>query len=199
MLVAGIRGKYESFGVVAYYEAHGSCYRNPHEAAVRQLTIEVLRKHELDASSVLDLACGSGEVTCALTEALPEPGMARIDGVDPYTGEAYLERTGAAALPFTFEQIALGALEGRRYSLIVCSFALHLVERSWLPLLLHTLSGLATAATRMLIITPHKRPELRPEWGWILMEELMIDRVRARLYRPQPAQSKNKGETSFEV
>lgn len=195
MLVAGIRNKYESLGVVGYYETYGDRYRNPHEATVRQLTFQMLRQHELDSSSVLDLACGSGEVTCALAEA----GVTRIDGVDPYTGEAYRERTGTAAMPLTFEQVALGALAGREYSLIVCSFALHLVERSWLPLLLHTLSGLATTGARMLVITPHKRPEIRPEWGWILREELMIDRVRARLYQPQPAQTKNNGDISFEI
>ncbi len=100
--------------------------------------------------------------------------------MDPYTGEAYHQRTGQTAEALSFEDIVvLGATEPRRYSCIVCSFAMHLVDESYLYPLLQALSNWSAA---LLILTPHKRPHLKPEWGWRLVREQYTDRVRARLY-----------------
>jgi hypothetical protein len=170
-----IRHQYEEYGVKDYYTRFGSEYRNPHEPIVREVLRAACERWHLDLTRVLDLACGSGEVTLALREL----GCARIDGVDPHTGEAYLVRTGQRAETFSFEQIAGGALGGRSYSLIVCSFGLHLIEVSWLPSLL---ARLGSISNRLLVITPHKRPAIKSEWGWTLEDELVIERVRARLY-----------------
>jgi len=103
----------------------------------------------------------------------------RISAIDPYTHVAYTKRTGAPCEALTFEQIAAGALRGRVYSLIACSFAMHLVESSRLASLCYALSQLSQS---LLILTPHKRPTLRPEWGWTLKHEILHERVRARLY-----------------
>jgi 2-polyprenyl-3-methyl-5-hydroxy-6-metoxy-1,4-benzoquinol methylase len=169
-----IRPQYERLGVEGFYRTHGSSYRNPHEFAVHRL-LEVIRKTtELDLANVLDLACGSGEVTLKLLEF-----GARVHGIDPFTGAAYVERTGQIAEPLTFEDIALGALEGREYSLIVCSFALHLVEPSRLPMLCYQL---ARVSPKLIVLTPHKRPAIQERWGWKLETEFLEDRVRARVY-----------------
>jgi SAM-dependent methyltransferase len=171
-----IRKEYERHGVKDFYEEHGGDYRNPHEAAIRVALHEGLSRWQVDLSRVLDLACGSGEVTLVLQGL----GCTSIDGIDPYTGEAYRARTGRMAETFTFEQIAEGALEGRRYSLIVCSYALHLLPISRLPVLVYQLSRIAPT---LIILTPHKRPQLREAWGWRIADEIMVERVRARLYR----------------
>lgn len=170
-----IRLQYERFGVEDYYSGFGSKYRNPHEKIIREVLREAITRWQPDLSSVLDLACGSGEVTMLLREL----GYHRIDAIDPYTGEAYLARAGNMAAPLSFEDIASGALTGRHYGLVVCSFAMHLIDESWLPSLLTQL-GLITDC--LMIITPHKRPEIRDDWGWRLKDELIIERVRARLY-----------------
>ncbi|MBC8162537.1 MAG: class I SAM-dependent methyltransferase [Roseiflexaceae bacterium] len=170
-----IRAAYQQQGVAGFYAAEGDSYRNPHEPAIRRLLRQITADWSLDLGRVLDLACGSGEATLALREL----GAGKIDGIDPYTFRAYAARTGQQAEALTFEQIAAGALDGRAYSLIVCSFALHLVEVSRLPLLCYQLAQLSPA---LLVITPHKRPELRSEWGWQLREETVSERVRARLY-----------------
>jgi 2-polyprenyl-3-methyl-5-hydroxy-6-metoxy-1,4-benzoquinol methylase len=173
-----IRAAYERHGVKQYYAQFGASYRNPHEAAVRGALRHAAQRWLRDMSqNILDPACGSGEVTLALRELDAE----RIEGIDPYTGAAYQERTGQAAQPYSFEDIAAGALAGRRYGLIVCSFALHLVAESRLPMLAYQLSALSGA---LLILTPHKRPALKREWGWQLGDEFAQDRVRARLYQP---------------
>lgn len=172
---AGIRLQYEKHGARGYYERHGAEYRNPHEAAIAQVLHAVVPQWRFDLAHVLDLACGSGEATLVLREL----GATQIDGVDPYTGVAYRARTGQVAEAYDFAAIAAGALRGRRYSLIVCSFALHLAEASRLPLLAYEL---AQCAPHLLIVTPHKRPTLKPEWGWQLRAETVIERVRARCY-----------------
>ena len=177
-----IRGHYQRLGVAGFYAAHGREYANPHEPVVRHAVIESARRWNLDLSHVLDLACGSGEATLPLIEC-----GASVAGADPYTAEAYLKRTGRAAEAFSFEHVAAGALRGRRYSLVVCSYAMHLVETSRLPALAIELAEVAPA---MLILTPHKRPVIREEWGWRLSGEEVFTsgepehiRTRARLYR----------------
>lgn len=171
-----LRQLYEQHGAREYYEQFGAEYSNPHEPVIREALREAAERWRPDLSRVLDLACGSGEATLAL-EAL---GATEIGGVDPFTQEAYLARTGRVAEGQSFEQIASGALAGRRYSLIVCSFAMHLVEVSWLPALL---AQLGMISDRLLILTPHKRPEIRQEWGWRMEDEFILERVRVRLYR----------------
>ena len=174
VLASSIRPKYDELGVTGFYAASGATYRNPHEAIIRRLLAQVCLEWDCDLSNVLDFACGSGEVTLALREL-----EAKVSGIDPFTGAAYLERTGLQAEPLSFDDICAGSLEGRRYSLIACSFALHLADPSKLPVLAHQLARVSPA---LLILTPHKRPALKLEWGWALRAETMLERVRARLY-----------------
>ena len=171
-----IRAEYERHGARRFYERSGRRYRNPHEPAIERVVRAAVAKWSPDLNCVLDLACGSGEVTLVLRSL----GAHTIAGIDPYTAAAYRDRTGAEAERMSFEDIAAGAIAGRRYSLIVCSFALHLVEPSRLPTLAHQLSRVADS---LLILTPHKRPVLKPEWGWQVVGEIVIERVRARYYR----------------
>jgi SAM-dependent methyltransferase len=170
-----IREEYERWGARPYYATRGKEYRNPHEPAIQHLLAQALAEWPLNHSHVLDLACGSGEVTLAL-EAL---GAGAVTGIDPFTHRAYQQRTGRAAEQFAFEDIATGALAGRRYSLIVCSFALHLLAPSRLP---GVLTQLALIAPDLLILTPHKRPEILSTWGWLWRDERSHARVKARWY-----------------
>jgi SAM-dependent methyltransferase len=176
MTAKSIRDEYQERGVTEFYADCGDDYRNPHEDAVRAVLVKCAASWGLDLSRVLDLACGSGEVTLALRGV----GAAHVDGADPYTGEAYRRRTGREALPLSFEQISAGALGDARYSIIVCSYALHLLPPSKLPALLQQL-GLHAPA--LLVLTPHKRPDISSAWGWELSSETYEQRVRARLYR----------------
>ena len=169
-----IRPQYETHGVAGFYERFGAMYSNPHEAQIKMLLERLIPEWNLDLSSVLDLACGSGEVSSVV---LSHGGT--VTGVDPFTFEAYRNRTGLEAEQFSFEDIGDGALEGRQFSLIVCSFALHLSEVSRLPTVAFQLAQIADT---LLILTPHKRPNLKAEWGWKLKAEMIEARVRARLY-----------------
>lgn len=188
-----IHDAYVADGARGFYERHGSNYRNPHEPVVHDLIRIATRRWPLDLSHVLDLAAGSGEVTLALASLSPASGQhgesqapsPRISAVDPFTYEAYQQRTGWPCERLTFEQIAQGALRGRTYSLVICSFAMHLVDTSRLPALCWELTQVTP---QLMILTPHKRPVLREAWGWRLHEEILRQRVRARLYqRPDSA------------
>lgn len=171
-----IRTAYEQYGIEAFYQNFGDRYRNPHEAIIFKIIAAVHHQSQLNLTKVLDLASGSGEVTLAL-RAL---GYDQVDGIEPYAFKAYFERTGKPAEQYRFEEIEQGFLSGRSYTTIVCSFALHLVEPSRLPTLLYQLSRMAPS---LLVITPHKRPEIRPQWGWRFCHEMLIERVRGRCYQ----------------
>jgi SAM-dependent methyltransferase len=183
---------YEAMGVEGFYLAHGATYRNPHEDGVRGALTMAVATWTLDLSHVLDLACGSGEATLALRGL----GADRIDGIDPFTGVAYEARVGQAAESVRFEDVAAGALAGRTWSTVVCSFALHLVETSRLPGLCR---ALAEVTDSLLVITPHKRPDIRSGWGWESPVECKFQRTRARLYRRVGAESHNLGGLSYDL
>ncbi|MBC6421866.1 MAG: hypothetical protein GDA38_10160 [Hormoscilla sp. SP12CHS1] len=170
-----IRKKYERYSVTGFYQQFGDDYRNPHEPAINRMIQLAVQKWPLDLQKVLDLACGSGEVTLALHNF----GYDNIDAIDPYTYNAYSQRTGKGAETYSFEDIGNGILWGRYYSLIICSFALHLLSESRLPIVAYNLSAIADS---LVIITPHKRPHLQPEWGWNYRDELVLDSVRSRFY-----------------
>ncbi|MYW03430.1 class I SAM-dependent methyltransferase [Streptomyces sp. SID3343] len=178
-----IRPAYEELGAEGFYALHGAAYRNPHEPRVHAVLAAILTDpitaEPALLDEVLDLACGSGEATLALRGL----GARDVTGIDPYTGAAYRGRTGRDAESLRFEDIAAGALTGRAYSLVVCSYALHLLAESRLPALAYAMSEVTTV---FVVVTPHKRPTLRPEWGWHLHREVVVDRARARLYRTSP-------------
>ena len=151
------------------------------------------REWPLDLTHVLDLAAGSGEVTLALQtnhvawasrprdekNLVRETPTPRMSAIDPYTAQAFTDRTKLPCETLSFEDIAAGAIRGRSYSLIVCSFAMHLCDESRLPALCW---ALAEVSRQLLILTPHKRPIIKPEWGWRLERERVHERIRARLY-----------------
>lgn len=172
---APIRREYDRLGPDAFYQQYGSTYANPHAGIVRALVRDVAREQSLDLTHCLDLAAGAGEATLGLLDA----GAARIDAIDPYTHVAFERSIGRPCEQVTFEQVAQGVLRGRQWSVIVCSFAMHLVERSRLPGLCIELAALTGV---LLIVTPHKRPIISSDWGWQLRYESIRDRVRARVY-----------------
>ena len=99
--------------------------------------------------------------------------------IDAATKELLSEQVFA----WSFEDVAAGILADRpHYSVVVCSFALHLCEPSYLAT---TCSALAVAADHLIVLTPHKRPDIKPAWGWTVVSDERDDhwRVRYRHYR----------------
>lgn len=168
-----IRDKYQKFGVKNFYSFHGGDYKNPHELAIRKSISYVFNKWPLDFSSVLDLACGNG----LITKILDGLGVRNIDAADAFLSKEYKKETGRKCFNMSFEDIMKGSLRNNSYSLVICSYALHLLDEDKLP---SFLLALTESTDSLLIISPHKRPYIKEGWGWDLKKEIEIDRVRTR-------------------
>jgi hypothetical protein len=181
----GVRNEYADHpgGAQGWYREAGASYRNPHSAAVAStVDLAVHRWPSLFASpsSVLDFCCGSGEVTRALIDSGVEP--LRISSSDPFTGLAFTAACPERTLigEWTFADVEQGALGGFYWTTVICSYAFHLCEQSRLAAVC---TQLALVAEHLVIITPHKRPELSADWGFALVDEHRDTKLRVRLRR----------------
>jgi hypothetical protein len=156
-----IRLLYEEHGAESYYKNLGDTYENPHLPEIAALLKRNL--HRIDVSNTLDFAAGGGEVTRVLMEA----GAKNITGADPFTGALYQKNTGLPCEPWSFSDVVRTGLPGR-YSAVISSFALHLCPAASLFSLCW---NLLDAAPLLVVITPHKRPELEKFSGFRLAWE----------------------------
>ncbi|HRJ14778.1 MAG TPA: hypothetical protein PLI34_07265 [Saprospiraceae bacterium] len=147
---AAVRNRYAELGVEVYYREEGSDYNNPHFPQIRQLLLN--NRHRIDFSHSLDFCCGSGEVS----KVVLEMGFPLPSASDPFTAEAYGRNFDAECLPWSFDDVIRGKAEGR-FSSVICSFAMHLCpEKKLFPLTRQLLS----MAPQLVVVTPHKRPDL---------------------------------------
>ena len=171
-----IRDEYQKYGAENFYKNFGNSYVNPHENQIDDAIIFANDNWNVDFTNTLDLCAGSGEITRILLQL----NYNNIDAVDPYTSDIYKKKTGRDCEKISFDDIYNGSLQNRYYSTIVCSFALHLVDESKLPILCYRLS---TICDNLLILSPHKRPQIKPECGFDKIQEKIVDRVRMILYK----------------
>ncbi len=146
-----IRPLYEKYGAESYYREHAADYANPHFPEISQLLKRNFTRFDC-SGGVLDFACGGGEVTQVLQQLGADP----ITGCDPFTFELYERQTGCTCLHYSFKEVLKGMSVGH-YSLIISSFALHLCPAKDLFSLTW---NLFQSAPTLVVITPHKRPEL---------------------------------------
>lgn len=168
-----IREKYSEIGVKEFYLKNGDSYINPHEEIIQQHLSYFLNKNLIDTSKILDLCCGSGEVS----KFFISQNITNIKGIDPYTFNNYKKQTNLPCFEYNFKDIANGKIK-EKFSLIVCSFALHLADKSLLP---NILFNLASISEQLIIISPHKKPDINIFWN--LEEEYYNQKVRTRLFK----------------
>lgn len=180
-----IRPLYDQHGAEGYYREHAEAYENPHLPMIQQLLKRNF--YRLDCSgNVLDFAAGGGEVTLALMQL----GAQNLAGCDPYTFALYEKKTGIQCLRHSFKDVVKNQILGP-YSLIVSSFALHLCPiKDLFPLTWNLLQ----AAPTLVVITPHKRPELEnlPQIG--LLWEDVVEDARGKKVRMKAYQLTNNNE-----
>jgi len=144
----------------------------------------------------------------SLSPSLPKP---QVLAADPFTSAAYHDRTGLPCAALSFRDISDGALSepnafltsglhtgdflAYSESMVICSFALHLVESP--SALFSLLWELSTKFRWLVVLAPHKKPEIRSGWGWVKWNvdtwqqyqvqeskgEFLKDRVHCRIYR----------------
>lgn len=166
-----IRNGYEILGVDSYYELHRDDYSNPHENIIRELLLEAKENWDL-GNNLLDLCCGSGEVTRIFIDR-------NIEGLDPYTFNLYEKLTNRPCMDLNFKEIVEYGIN-EKYDTIICSFAMHLCEESMLPMLLWRLGEISN---NLLILTPHKRPDCDGIYGWKKVKSIKKDKVNMILYK----------------
>jgi predicted nicotinamide N-methyase len=140
-------------GVDNYYSSNIN-YQNPHAPEI----IELIKRNHLTLSlkRVLDLACGTGLVTTTLQKL----GYSEIIGIDPFLYKEYTISTGCKSYNMSFKDIVRDGIQND-FSCIICSFALHLCERSLLPDLIWRLSERSDS---LIVISPSKFPIIgKPE------------------------------------
>jgi hypothetical protein len=160
------------------------------------------------------IACDEleGESPTPMIKQVPDDLL--ITAADPYTQAAYAERTTLSCTPLTFREISEGLLPSivstatsigvsracngnasiDRIDMVVCSFALHLVESS--SELFALLRELSSKALWLVVLAPHKKPEIKEGWGWTMWDseswsecgmhdrrEFILERVHCRVYR----------------
>ncbi|KAF8195500.1 hypothetical protein BJ912DRAFT_144402 [Pholiota molesta] len=153
----------------------------------------------------------------------PEFPKPQIAAADPFTAAAYKERTNYHCSELSFESIAEGLMPAtcvnivdgsirdvassqsnettedverpHQVEMVICSFALHLIENP--SALFALLWQLSLKARWLVILAPHKKPEIKDGWGWYKWDieawmecpmssssgELLYDRVHCRAYR----------------
>ena len=168
-----IRNGYEELGVDNFYVIHKNDYKNPHEQIIDQLLVFAKNNWNL-GDNLLDLCCGSGEVSRIFYDK-------NIEGIDPYTFQLYEELTKRPCKNLSFKDIVEKGLDSK-YDTIICSFAMHLCEESMLPMLLWRLGEVSN---KLLILTPHKRPNCDGIYGWKKVKTLKIEKVSMILYKKE--------------
>jgi hypothetical protein len=157
-----IRNEYAEQGVETFYKSHADVYENPHFKYIETLLQK--NKDHIDYHHVLDFCGGGGEVTMALQKM----GFEHSIGCDPFTHALFEKNTKKPCFAYSFEDIVKGNYTFPQsttltlttpsvFSAIICSFAMHLCPHKMLqPLVLQLFS----LSKYIIIITPHKRPEL---------------------------------------
>lgn len=175
-----IRPLYDAYGAEGYYRDHAGNYTNPHFPQIEALLKRNIQRLDL-SGKVLDFAAGGGEVSAVLRSQ----GAAQLIGCDPFTYELFEKQTGLDCQRLSFKDVIRTGLPDR-YSLVVCSFAMHLCpQKDLFPLVWNIFQ----AAPALAIITPHKRPELEKLPGIeLIWEDTAVTergkKVRMKMYRP---------------
>ncbi|KAI0061666.1 hypothetical protein BV25DRAFT_1992014 [Artomyces pyxidatus] len=161
-----------------------------------------------------------------LSDFGPDTPVPKIIATDPYTAEAFRGRVSLPCAALSFQDVASGLLPPSSFRLplrgkdsevssqdppgseldmvddpietiemTVCSFALHLIETP--SELFALLWELSTKCRWLVILAPHKKPEIKDGWGWAKWDvnnwsecrmsdnhgEYLFDRVHCRVYR----------------
>ena len=168
----GIRDEYTKMGVENFYKANKNSYINPHLENIH-LCLDFIAD-KIQITNFLDLACGNGEVTSYLETKNITNGV----GCDPYLSESYERNTGKECLKDSFENISNNGLNNF-YQTIICSYALHLCDKSYFNNLLF---NLALNCEYFILISPSKYPVITEDY-FELIDSIIINKTHCKIFK----------------
>jgi 2-polyprenyl-3-methyl-5-hydroxy-6-metoxy-1,4-benzoquinol methylase len=126
-------------------------------------------------ASILDLACGSGEITGLLVKH--GYTATNITGMDPYTHKTYTANTGCKCLEYTFHDLISGQIQDLQFDCVVCSYAVHLIDKDGLY---GFMSELASLTGHFVVLTHMRKFEVK-HYMWRLDKELYFPHEKIKL------------------
>lgn len=167
-----IRGEYQKNSPDEYYQKYKHLYQNPHKERVEKCLDYVNNK--IDIGYFLDLGCGDGLVS----ENLKKLGHNRFKGCDPYFKEIYQNKLKKVCLDISFEDISKYGLP-ESFNSIICSYSLHLCDKSFFDTLLYQLS---INCNNFVVISPSKYPSINETYFELIFSNI-IERTHVRVYK----------------
>jgi hypothetical protein len=167
----GIRDEYSKIGVMNFYKFNKTSYINPHLEKVHLCLDFVVDKIKI--TNFLDLAAGNGEVT----SYLKNKRITDATGCDPYLFETYEKNTGKKCLDYSFENISDNGLNNF-YQTIICSYALHLCDKSYFNNLLYNLS---INCEYFVLISPSKYPIISNYFQ--IINSIIINKSHCKIFK----------------
>jgi hypothetical protein len=183
-----MRANYDILGVEGYYKKNNESYQNPHFPVLKRAIGTVFDKlfpllvlNESVGLKLLDIACGSGEVTVASKEWADKRLISTsMVACDPFTSKAYFNRIGQECLELNFQDIASCQIDDN-FDIAFCSFALHLCPESLLYSFMYALS---LNTKYFIILSPHKKPVLKDTdlGNFQLKFTWIVERIHIRVF-----------------
>lgn len=171
-MTTAIRNEYTQMGVGNYYLQHANTYENPHSAFAIDCFNQLWKPQ---FTSVLDLACGDGLISKHL-KASQFKGA--IVGCDKYLSDRYTKETGNLCHVFSFEDIANGQHTLPKVDVVVISYALDLIEKSYLN---NFMFALSLITDHLIVIRPNNHKV--EHFSWSVEKDVRCEKARGVLYK----------------
>lgn len=168
--MSSIHKEYEKLGVKNYYLTKGDVYINPHAKSIEEAVKQIIIPYLYNECRILDMCSGEGLITKILKDN-PQVNI-NILGSDLYLHERYSKETNEKCLNLSFEDISKGYLLNYRFDFIICSFALHLCDKSILENLLYSL---AYSTKSLIIISPTKNTKVSDSFFKLDFQKKVLD------------------------
>jgi hypothetical protein len=171
-----IRKNYELLGVDDFYKQIGNDYNNPHLPDIKECIIKIKEEYkDISLNNVLDLSSGLGEVSNILMEL----GFINIIGCDPYLYNEYKNKFNKECLNFDFVDIQQGKLNKYKFDTVICSYAMHLADKT---ILAEMLWNLSLISKNLIILSPNNNPIIKKEYGWNFLDAFKNGNCKCKIY-----------------
>lgn len=167
-----VRNEYQKLGVDNYYSLNGNNYENPHAQFIQLCIKKVWQKKW---KNVIDFACGNGLITKIIKQTFE---IEQVQGFDKFLHQRYSVETGEKSYNYSFEDIANFDKTIPTSDVIICSYAIDLVDKNYLSKLLYAFTQ---SSSYLVLIRPNNH-EIE-HFGWKLIQKEKFHKSRVTVYK----------------